>query len=263
MLYRLSSYPTAQGRRCAGFTLAELLVVVAIVAVLVAIAIPVFTGAVTSAEEATCDANRRSVKGMYTNAWLLDQEQDKNKQPTLFEKCVAQLKEQNNDVLCPNRGEYQASFNEETGAVIIKCTVHGMTDEDEMLDVISNHQDWWSGTNTDDRNVIWKAYKELTGKESWPVVEGKDGGTLYLKFKSYNGKSSGVFLYASSKGPTVNDNDAWKTNYICDSTGLLGKPGQWYEVSKDSNIALGKDGVQTLLKTGTPVNLVGNKFDAA
>lgn len=53
-----------------GFTLAELLVVVAIVAVLVAIAVPVFTGALGSADKAVADANERSVKAEATTKYL-------------------------------------------------------------------------------------------------------------------------------------------------------------------------------------------------
>ena len=49
-----------------GFTLAELLVVVAIVAVLVAIAVPLFSSSLTSAEEAVKKANERSVKAEVT-----------------------------------------------------------------------------------------------------------------------------------------------------------------------------------------------------
>lgn len=45
-----------------GFTLAELLIVVAIILILVAIAVPVFTGAQTTAMRATHDANIRAVK---------------------------------------------------------------------------------------------------------------------------------------------------------------------------------------------------------
>ena len=41
-----------------GFTLAELLIVVAIIAVLVAVAIPVMSGALAKATEAACKANR-------------------------------------------------------------------------------------------------------------------------------------------------------------------------------------------------------------
>ena len=43
-----------------GFTLAELLIVVAIIAVLVAIAIPTFSGALDKANKATDDANIRA-----------------------------------------------------------------------------------------------------------------------------------------------------------------------------------------------------------
>lgn len=55
-----------------GFTLAELLVVVAIVAVLVAIAVPVFTGALGSANEAVGQSAVRSVKAEAVSAYLLD-----------------------------------------------------------------------------------------------------------------------------------------------------------------------------------------------
>ena len=46
-----------------GFTLAELLIVVAIVMVLVAIAIPVFTSSLHNSQEATDEANCRSLYG--------------------------------------------------------------------------------------------------------------------------------------------------------------------------------------------------------
>ena len=45
-----------------GFTLAELLIVVAIIAVLVAIAVPLFVGALGRAEEATKNANIRNTR---------------------------------------------------------------------------------------------------------------------------------------------------------------------------------------------------------
>ncbi len=55
-----------------GFTLAELLIVVAIIAVLVAIAIPVFTNQLEKAKEATDMANIRSAYAEVTTAWLTD-----------------------------------------------------------------------------------------------------------------------------------------------------------------------------------------------
>ena len=53
-----------------GFTLAELLIVVAIIAVLVAIAIPIFMNSLAKAEKAAADANVRSVKAAAINTIL-------------------------------------------------------------------------------------------------------------------------------------------------------------------------------------------------
>ncbi len=55
-----------------GFTLAELLIVVAIIAVLVAIAVPIFVGALTKAKEATIEANERTLRGMVVAEILSD-----------------------------------------------------------------------------------------------------------------------------------------------------------------------------------------------
>lgn len=55
-----------------GFTLAELLIVVAIIAVLVAVAIPVFTNASNEAQVATAQADLRSVQASAATKALLD-----------------------------------------------------------------------------------------------------------------------------------------------------------------------------------------------
>ena len=54
-----------------GFTLAELLVVVAIIAVMVAIAVPVFSGAVTKAQTAVLEADTRAAKSEAAVQYLL------------------------------------------------------------------------------------------------------------------------------------------------------------------------------------------------
>lgn len=64
-----------------GFTLAELLVVVAIVAVLVAIAVPLFSSSLTSAEDAVKKANERSVKAEVTSVYLAGTDEQKAKLP--------------------------------------------------------------------------------------------------------------------------------------------------------------------------------------
>ena len=58
-----------------GFTLAELLVVVAIVGILVAISIPVFTAQLTKARLATNQANMRAAKAAAVAAYLTDGEE--------------------------------------------------------------------------------------------------------------------------------------------------------------------------------------------
>lgn len=55
-----------------GFTLAELLVVVAIVGVLVAISIPIFTAQLEKARLATNQANARAAKAAATTQFMLD-----------------------------------------------------------------------------------------------------------------------------------------------------------------------------------------------
>ena len=59
-----------------GFTLAELLIVVAIIAVLVAIAVPLFVGALNNAETRVLDANKRAVRGAAVEEILMDKNND-------------------------------------------------------------------------------------------------------------------------------------------------------------------------------------------
>jgi len=59
-----------------GFTLAELLIVVAIIAVLVAVAIPVFTSQLEKSREATDAANIRSAYAVIQSAALMQDDQD-------------------------------------------------------------------------------------------------------------------------------------------------------------------------------------------
>ena len=61
-----------------GFTLMEMLIVVAIIAVLVAIAIPVFNGALTKSKEAADVANVRATYAEWQTAMLTEAPADKD-----------------------------------------------------------------------------------------------------------------------------------------------------------------------------------------
>lgn len=224
-----------------GFTLAELLVVVAIVAVLVAIAIPIFTSAISSTEEATCAANRRSVKAAYATAWLLDP--TPGGQQKLFDTCIEQLKEQNNGVLCPNEGKYRATFNKNTGDVYVTCLIHGASDEDRIGDFILSNS-WSSDGDSGYRDKFAETY----GIDTWPEVTGTNNESVYLAFKTYGNSSDTAYLFAG-KAQSTSDGNPWRANYICDTTGkIFGTPGQWYRLPEEINLGTKPDSTGEALK---------------
>ena len=69
-----------------GFTLAELLIVVAIIGVLVAISFPIFAGKMEKARIATDEANMRAAKAAATATYLLNEiDKDSGELPVWFD----------------------------------------------------------------------------------------------------------------------------------------------------------------------------------
>ncbi len=98
-----------------GFTLAELLIVVAIIAVLVAIAIPVFSGNLAKAKEAVCISNRRSLYAQVVIEHMLS---DKSYSEA-FNEFVTGTDG------CPNGGTFSWEDKGDTG--VIHCDYHDGT----------------------------------------------------------------------------------------------------------------------------------------
>ena len=73
-------------KKSKGFTLAELLIVVAIIAVLVAISIPIFTTQLEKAREATDAANIRAAYAEVTSEGLTNDKTDYSKDVTATQK---------------------------------------------------------------------------------------------------------------------------------------------------------------------------------
>lgn len=78
-----------------GFTLAELLIVIAIIAVLVAVAIPIFSSQLQEAKVARDKANMRSVKAAAITKILSDEEMDPDEDTWNVEAHV----DENGDIL--------------------------------------------------------------------------------------------------------------------------------------------------------------------
>ena len=84
-------------RRSCSFTLIELIVVVIILSILGAIAVPVLGGFISQAEEAVCHANLKTIERAYA-AFLV--ENDIDHEDSVFDRFIIE----NFDEVCPSGG---------------------------------------------------------------------------------------------------------------------------------------------------------------
>ncbi len=143
-----------------GFTLAELLVVVAIIAILVAVSIVIFTGKQKEAKETVCKANRESLKHHIVADYLSGDLETLNDEVL---KTYIEMDKEGDKEMCPSGGTYYIQFTENTktfeGGFSIRCTYH---DDGKNSDVASG----FSGagflkalTEIDNNGVIKEYFK--------------------------------------------------------------------------------------------------------
>lgn len=96
-----------------GFTLMEVLIVVAIIAALVLLAIPTFSASLETSQESACAANRRSLQTVLAAASL---SQGADSLPQVF------LQQQEVSV-CPSGGTISYLLNSD-GSITVSCSIH-------------------------------------------------------------------------------------------------------------------------------------------
>lgn len=203
-------------RRIGGFTLAELLIVVAIVGVLVAIAIPVFTAQLAKAQEATCIANRRS---MY--AEVVTTAMDTEKEAEVF----ATIDRLAKGYTCPNGGNW--IWNEATRS--IECPEHPDDTEDPSITTTKSYLSDWNkfieGTSSKNNDTMREEYIKQNGT---PVLTYE--GKKYLVQPFYSQKGHGSWLYAKEERYEVGINN-WS------GVSLIFNPvdNSWYRYQKNGN----------------------------
>lgn len=103
-----------------GFTLAELLITVAILAIVVAVSIPMLNSHRDEAKESVCLTNRTS----FEQALTIQQMMHKNNPSWAVTGLPSYFEAHKEEYKCPSDGSYSLEMTT-AGELVVKCSVHG------------------------------------------------------------------------------------------------------------------------------------------
>ncbi len=184
-----------RNRKHKGFTLIEMLIVVAVIGILIAVAIPVFSAQLEKTRAATCMANRRSFQSVLTTAYLSDPATLK----LAVDKTTIDVAQYPHaaDYVCPSGGKITAYLNT-NGVAVVACSKHtGSFRDPGTLDtlkkdidaVIGNRSKLDSGAFDTDGSATETLLAKLAadgvdlnamGAQSWRYTPGKNGSSSLL-----------------------------------------------------------------------------------
>jgi len=214
-----------------GFTLMEMLIVTAVIAILVAIAIPTFTASLEKARSAACAANRRSLKGLLTTAWMLDGKDGR-------EGVEATYQAQGGNFTCPDGGKisYQLMAN---GQVVVSCSRHaptGASTAEEYLSLLSGISNI-AVSKLSDKNLN-KTYADLAAYfRAYLQYKNRTSGSIDSEADSSVAPVAGqVRTYLETEYPGVDfTSGSWRIYY--QDTNRDGTPEQYYYLWSSTNVA--------------------------
>lgn len=235
-----------------GFTLIELIVVIAILGILALFLVPSFMGYAKDAKQSVCESNMTSIQRAYHFQMA---KQEKDEERDFLDKVMNnEFDDFSTAPKCPSGGIYYIiNTGEEAGQSVFQvvCTEHSNVLGRIPTQILNQMKHFAQNVRemdvtSDEFKRYYKLYQESGGGKdmnyfktevlknndrlrdylkyinggSWPTLQ-VDGQTLYVQpyIDSHRSDSSGdIIVYASTNG-----NGNWNTNYIYDSN-----TGKWW-----------------------------------
>ena len=203
-----------------GFTIAELLVVVAIIVVLVAVSIPIFTGKVEKAKEATCLSNKTALYHEIAADLIAGDITYEQIDDALLAAYVAKQ-----EAKCPSDGTYSISKDTENETFKVVCSYHdqGKTTVLKGMGSETDRASAFGGKNGD-------FTKELT---SVMATLGVNKIGAHYDSSAESQKTQAIDKYLAGKNITSNGTKYWSLRQF---------GGTWYYYYSTKDISSYKSG---------------------